>query len=348
MLLKNIILRNFRNFEEQRFVFSPFLTIIIGENAKGKTNLLEGIYFLINGVGFRESKEEELINIDKETTWVEGDFGLSDKSFNYKISLVRKEQVTVKIYLVNKTKKRHHQYLNEQTKAILFSPEQLEIINGPPEKRREYFNKQISLYDFEYKKRLVNYEMAVRKRNKILEIFKEENRLKEELFFWDRYLEEQGSYLTERRQKYVDFLNRHQNLDSKIFEIEYRKNEINQERLAEVFDLERRIRRTMIGPQKDEFIIYLNNKKKKNTHRFGSRSEQRLAVIWLKINEINYFEETRQNGRPILLLDDIFSEFDINNKKLVIDLIKKYQTIVTTTEIQLLKLANIPKTIIQL
>ena len=103
----------------------------------------------------------------------------------------------------------------------------------------------------------------------------------------------------------------------------------------------------MIGPQKDDFQINQKNESAKNLHHFGSRSEQRLAIFWLKFNEIKYLEEKFKN-RPLLLLDDVFSELDVKNKKLIIDLVKKYQTVVTTTEIELLELADVPKSIIKL
>ena len=168
-----------------------------------------------------------------------------------------------------------------------------------------------------------------------------------ELAYWNDYLEKQAGYLTKKRQEYVDFLNEHNNIDNKAFSVKYLKNEFNERRLEENFELEKRYRRTVIGPQKDDFEIYQKNNSLKNLHHFGSRSEQRLAIFWLKFNEIRLYEVSFKN-KPLLLLDDIFSELDIKNKKLIIDLVKKYQTIVTTTEIELLELADMPKSIIRL
>ena len=99
----------------------------------------------------------------------------------------------------------------------------------------------------------------------------------------------------------------------------------------------------MIGPQKDDFQIYI---KDKNVHHYGSRSEQRLAVFWLKINEITYHESIYKK-KPILLLDDVFSEFDKQNKKMVLELIEKYQTVLTTTEEEVIDLIDVPKKIIR-
>ena len=347
MLLKQIILSNFRNFADEKFVFNPFLTIIVGENARGKTNLLESIYLISHGEGFRESREDELIKFEQSSSEVQAVFASGDENFLFQMMIKRTDVGVNKIFSLNKARKKYFQYQKETAKTVLFSPEQIEIMLGPPEKRRRYFDNLLSSFDIVYKKRLTNYENALRKRNKILGSYHNEKDLYEELTFWNAYLTEQASYLIQKRQQYVDFLNQHKRIDSKEFSIEYRKNEFNQKRLEENFELEKRYRKTVIGPQKDDFQISQKNESLKNLHHYGSRSEQRLAVIWLKFNEIKYFEEMFES-KPLLLLDDIFSELDVKNKKLVIDLVKKYQTIVTTTEIELLELADVPKSIIKL
>src|SRR3989338_6493404 len=149
MLLKQIILKNFRNFKEAKFNFSPILTIIIGENARGKTNLLESVFAVIHGEGFRDTVE--------------------------------------KVFFVNKTKLRYVDYQKESTRAVLFSPEQIGIMTGSPDKRRKYFDSIIREFDIEYKKKLANYEIALRKRNKILETHFDEIQLKKEIAFWNDY-----------------------------------------------------------------------------------------------------------------------------------------------------------------
>lgn len=347
MLLKQINLKNFRNFEQVKFSFSPFLTIVIAENAKGKTNLLEAIYLTIHGEGFRESREDELIKFEASGSEAQATFVSGDESFIFQVNLKKISEGVEKIFSLNKSRKKYFQYQKETPKAVLFSPEQIEIITGPPERRRKYFDQLISSYDVEYKKRLVNYENALRKRNKILQIYKNEASLKAELPFWNKYLEENAAYLSLKRQEYAEFLNRHKKINSKEFSIEYVRNEFNKKRLEEHFEEERRYRRTVIGPQKDDFQLSQKAKNWQNIHHFGSRSEQRLAVFWLKFNEIKFIEGLFAI-KPLLLLDDIFSELDLKNKKLIIDLVKKYQTIVTTTEIELIDIADMPKSIITL
>ncbi len=348
MLLTKIRLHQFRNFDEKECQINPFLTVIIGDNARGKTNILEGIYFSIVGSGFRESREEELLQWGKDTAIVETSWNDEDAGFLFQIHLQNHQKPTEKKFYVNKAKKTapaYHQYL---TKSVLFAPEHILIISGSPDIRRDYFNRLISQVDLQYKKKLTNYEHALRKRNKVLELHRDEVSLKEELKFWDEYLIEQSAYITQKRQEYIDYLNKNQEIDKRSFEINYLKNEFTKERLKESFELEKRIRKTTIGPQKDDFAIYLSEEGvSENVHHYGSRSEQRLAVFWLKLNEIKYFEETFTK-KPILLLDDIFSELDTKNKKLVLDLVQKYQTVLTTTEKELLELADMPKSVINI
>lgn len=348
MLLKQIRLKNFRNFHNETVNFNPFLTIIIGANSKGKTNLLESVYFVINGVGFREKREEELINFGHNDASVEGIFNLGDTVMDYQVTLDKNSEIVKKTFYINRTKKKTVDYLQNQTRAVLFSPEQINTITGTPSLRRSYFNLLISYYDYEYKKRLVNYETALRKRNRVLEFSQNEEKLKEELKFWDKYLEEQAAYVTQKREEYLNYLNQNQKIDDKQFEIVYEKNIFDKEHLEKVFDQEKRWRQTLIGPQKDDFKIYLKKDNlNENIHLYGSRSEQRLAILWLKVNEVKYYEAFFKK-KPIILLDDIFSEFDLENKKLIFEVVEKYQTIVTTTEQELLDLSDMPKSVIKL
>ena len=337
MILQRMTLQNFRNFPNKIFDFDEHLTMIVGKNARGKTNLLEAVYFLLNGVGFRETREEELISIGEKGSQVNGKLIQEKEEIISTIFLQLQENYVVKQYLVNRTKQSHQRYLAEQTKAILFAPQQLEIVTGSPNLRREYLNRQISFYDFEYRKRVVNFENALRKRNKVLEFHFNRPTLNDEIQFWDGYLEEQAKYITQKRGEYINFLNKHPKLDHKLFRVEYLKSEVTKEKLFIARELEIKMRRTSIGPQKDDFIIIQNHGDNKNVQIYGSRSEQRLALFWLKYNEIRYFEET-QKKRPLILLDDIFSELDGHNRKMVVDLIEKYQTILTTTEEELPKL----------
>lgn len=352
MVLRWIRLKNFRNFKDKTIDLNPNLTVILGENSKGKTNLLEAIYFIVNGTGFRESKEAELMSFDAaEHAEVSAEFVEGKTKHNFKIVLIRKgvgeDARAEKSFFLGKTRKPQFQYRGELGKAVLFTPQQIELLTGSPDRRREYFNKLITLYDMEYKKRLDNYEKAVRRRNKILETYTSLDQLEKELLFWDEYLVKEAAYVTKKRGEYVTFLNANPAIDSKHFKIIHLKNEFTLDRIDAVKRVELATRRTMIGPQKDDFQIELVGESSKNMHKFGSRSEQRLTILWLKVNEVRYCRE-RTKRDPILLFDDIFSELDQKNRKLIFALIKNHQTVLTTTEREVLPFAKTPKTTIEI
>lgn len=332
MLLLSIDVTHFRNFEKKTVTIHPSLTVIVGENARGKTNLLESIYFITHGSGFRESREQELIQVDRNDLRVRTVLKLHSKTVELQIYLRKIGDIAEKTFFVDKTKKKYWQFLKETVYSVLFSPEQIEIVTGSPDIRREYLDKLISFYDMEYKTKLTNYENALRKRNKILQTVYDTAKLKEELIFWDTYLITNGQYIGKQRREYISFLNENNKLDKRIFRIQYVESRISQEILDESLSEERRLKRTLIGPQKDDFLIIQKDARgEKELHHFGSRSEQRLAIFWLKLNEIKYYENAFKQ-KPILLLDDVFSELDHKNKQLILGLIPGYQTIMTTTE----------------
>ncbi|MEK7109825.1 MAG: DNA replication and repair protein RecF [Patescibacteria group bacterium] len=344
MILKSIFFHNFRNFDKKHFKINPYLTAIFGDNALGKTNLLEGIYFILKGEGFRESKEEQLIIFNEKNGYVDAKIeNKKNKDIsNLRIDLTINDFGLSKTYFLEKTKKGRHSYLKNLIPVVLFSPEQIEVIDRTMSYRREYFDKFLSGIDSEYKKWLTNYNQALRKRNKILELNFSNPNIKDLLDFWNKYLIDKGLYLIKKRTEYIKYLNSNKNIDSKEFFIDYHASQLSFDRFNESLARELLIRKTIIGPHRDEYHIFMIDKSsvKKNIHMYGSRSEQRLSLFWLKINELKYLEDFFKK-KPILLLDDIFSELDHNNKKLIFNLIGNYQTIITSTEKELIKLINL-------
>ena len=347
MVLKKISFLHFRNFGEATFYFNPFLTIIIGPNSVGKTNLLEGVYFLCHGSGFRERSQEELINSMMDKCTVEAIFGDGKSNLDLRILLDKTIQFS-KVYFVNRIKKRFLDYSTLSPFVAIFSPNFIYVIDGQPSDRRDFFDRIIGSVDIEYKKRLANYENCLKKRNKLLEVEKNIDKLKEELVFWDNYLIDHASYIVKKRWEFVNFLKNNKKLDSKTFSLDYQPNEISPHRFAETFEKQLYTRKTLVGPQRDIYEIYIGEEEnKKNVHKFGSRSEQRLSLFWILLNEIKLIQEVTKQ-RPILLLDDIFSELDSINKALILKLIKNYQTIITTIDPNVIDLIDTPHTIIEL
>lgn len=340
MILQKLSVHNFRNFTLKHIDCDPRLTILIGENARGKTNLLEAVYFVTNGTGFRETKEQELMRIGGEPrTSVSAVFINGAEPLQSSIFLEAENGHVKKTFTVNKAKKQSRQYLSQQTRSVLFAPEHIELLTGAPDIRRSYVNGVLKLLDLEYRKRVDAYEQGLRRRNKVLQKSDEILDLDAELAYWDSMLVEHATYISKKRQEYVDALHANPTLDDIQFSVHYVCNEFTKERLREYKELELKTRRTMIGPQKDDFIISIRDK---SAHHFASRSEQRFTILWLKLNEIHLYE--KQTGmKPILLLDDIFSEFDEHNKKRVLKLVERYQVVLTTTEEQIVEFAETEK-----
>lgn len=348
MWFKKITFRHFRSFKNQSFYFNPFLNIILGKNAVGKTNLIEGIMFCLQGEGFREEKEEELIFQGKNSLLVEGELKDEEKSISLKIILIKKNSFSKKEYFVEGKKKRKREYLDHSLPVVVFSPSFLRIIDGEPSLRRNFFDRIISRIDFEYNVRLTNFETALRKRNKILEKEEDIEKIKEELVFWDDYLERQAEYITQKRKELVDFFNNLQPITSRKFFINYKKNEFTKKKASLVFHQEIKQKKTLIGPQKDEFEFFLKEGNLDINLRFyGSRSQQKLVFLWMLVNQNQLFQK-KLNKKPIFLLDDVFSEFDISHQKLVFEMIKKQQTFITTTQSEILNFIDFPYLIINL
>lgn len=345
MLLNLIKLKNFRNFKKNQFFFNPFLTIIIGKNSVGKTNLLESIFFGVNGHGFRERKESQLISFGEKTTEVEMKLKKNQDDLRLRIYLNLINNQIKKYFFVNNVGKNLTFYHKENISPVLFTPNEIELVTGGPELRRHYLNQFLSKIDLDYKNYLNNYKNALKRRNKLLvDKGKKIFQLKEEIKFWDSYLEKHSKFIIKKRAEYIDFLNKNCQINHYQLKINYLKNQFIPFYSGRYFEKEVVLGQTLTGPQKDDIKIFINEKE---AHYFASRSEQRLALLWLKINEIKYIE-TIFKKKPLLLLDDIFSELDLSNKKLVLNLVKRYQTVMTTTEPIILDFIDFPHSIITL
>lgn len=334
---------HFRNFKQSIFLFNPFLTIVAGRNSVGKTNLLEALFFGLRGHGFREEKDRELIHTKAFTATVALESKEGNESNTQKIILSSTPTIT-KQCLFNKIKKRLHEYSVHSMPAIVFSPSFLYVIDGQMHERRVFFDRMINHMSKTYKRRLGFYEQALRKRNKLLEKIADVDRLKEQLVFWDDYLIQEAHYISEKRKEIIDFLNKYPLLDHTHFKIIYHKNEISKKTLLDTFEKQRLIRKTLVGPQRDIYELYIDGK---NVHKYGSRSEQRLTLFWIVMNEMRVYEE-KLKQKSVVLLDDIFSELDIKNKSLVIDIVKNHQTIISTIDEDYVDHLPFEKTLIHL
>jgi DNA replication and repair protein RecF len=330
MLLKHLHLQNFRNYSKKVFKFSPTTTLIVGPNTSGKSNLIEAIFFMSNGRSFRIEKDEQLVKFGAEIARIKSKIG--DKELEV---VIAKEGVggrlrPFKKYLVNGVNKRKVDFVGNFF-AVLFAPNDLEIIIGSPFKRRDFIDNILIQTDRDYRLAIAFYEKGLRARNALLHRIKETGvRSEKEFAYWDNLLIGQGQKITKKREALIEYLEQSKKeiLD---FEIFYDKSTISKERLLQYKDAEVGAGVTLVGPHRDDFILNLKNKTELHDIKFfGSRGQQRLAILQLKLLELIFIEQ-RTGERPVLLLDDIFSELDEGHINLVLEMIGGQQTILTTT-----------------
>lgn len=189
----------------------------------------------------------------------------------------------------------------------------------------------ISQVDREYRRASLSYEKGLRQRNRLLWQLREfpgGTLGRARLLFWDRLLIKNGDYISARREEFINFVNEMESINNQKFELTYDKSAISEARLAQYAEEEVAAATTLVGPHRDDFVFKMAGRE---LARFGSRGEQRMAVLWLKLAELS-FVENKTETRPTLLLDDIFSELDHAHRDVVIKITDKQQTIITTAD----------------
>ncbi|MCL5797201.1 MAG: DNA replication and repair protein RecF [Patescibacteria group bacterium] len=348
MIIRKVELSNFRQYKKKSFVFSPKSTVILGENASGKTNLLESVFILAAGGSFKADQDRETISFTSEVGRIKGDI-MSRTNEKTILEVVLSQGIVLgqpspmKRYLVNGVGKRVVDFVGRLI-VVLFWPQDLELVTDSPGKRRRYLDFVLMQTDREYRRTLRSYEKGVRQRNKVLEAIRDRGAERKQLLFWDQLLIKSGSYITKKREEYISFINRHSNPSSKDegipkYEIYYDKSTISEVRLNQYSEEEIAAAVTLVGPHRDDIKFQITNNKEQKTEEtgrdlslYGSRGEQRLAILWLKLNELAYIEKT-VGEKPVLLLDDIFSELDEKHRKLISSVTIQQQTIITTTDL---------------
>lgn len=333
MLLRKVSLLNFRNYKKKEFFLGENGCFLVGKNTSGKTNFLEAVYLLATGKSFRAGREREMIFWGEEVGRVEAEVEIGGEKERLEVVIAgKKGRRGGKRFKINGVGKRQVDFVGKMA-AVLFWPEDLEMITGRPSLRRKYINRVLVQADREYRVSLSAYEKGLRQRNKLLDKIKEGRGKREQLYFWDRLLIKNGGIVTSKREEFVDFLNKRIDVfyDLEIF---YDKSAVSEKRLKKYEREELLAGATLVGPHRDDIKVNLRSRKKKeliDLQRFGSRGEQRLAVLALKLAEVEFLAE-RFKERPVLLLDDIFSELDKEHRKLVLEKVFNQQTVITATE----------------
>lgn len=326
MAIKKLKLLNFRNFAQADLNFSQ-TTLLIGDNAQGKSNLLEAIYFLATTKSPRADRDIQLLKENEQVCRVEGEVGGETK---LEIAMQKREGDGLgleKRVRVNGIPRRASDYIGNLV-AIHFSPEDINLVTGPPALRRWHIDLTLAQVNKIYKNALNRYHSALTSRNRILKKIKEGLAKTDELDFWTKEMVGSGAQITQSRKDFFQFVNSLSSNGFGNFHFLYHENVISEERMREYLAREVAAGLCLIGPHRDDFIFKLNGS---DLAYFGSRGEQRTAVLELKLAELKYLCKGKDCS-PLLLLDDVFSELDEVHREYVISTINGSQVILSAVE----------------
>lgn len=336
MKINSLSLRNFRNYESLDISFNPSRNIIVGENAQGKTNLVESVYMCSFARSFRTSNSTDLVMFGKDMCLISAD--IESSSFDRKIGISVTRQGKKMIKKDGKPVSRTAELLNNLV-VVIFSPEDLRIIKDSPDKRRNFINKEISQLRPRYFECLKNYNDALKQKNALL---KNDVIMDEMLDIYDSQLAYNGYELVKYRRNFVDKLSAcSSELQSRIsqgretLEITYSESctaDSAEQMMAEFAasrEKDRMYRSASIGPHRDDLEFFINGK---DARKFGSQGQQRTIALCMKLAEVRIARDVLMEN-PVLILDDVLSELDIERQKFLLKEIDDVQLFITSTEL---------------
>lgn len=334
MIISSLELADFRNYENLQITFSEGTNILYGDNAQGKTNILEAIYLSATTKSHKGSKDKEVIR-----------FGCNEGHIR---SYIKKDEVTTRVDMhLRKAKSKGIAIDGQKIKkaaellgllnVVFFSPEDLSIIKNGPAERRHFVDSELCQLDQFYLYNLMHYNKIINQRNQLLKDIYFNPSLADTLSIWDSQLVSFGSKIIERRKLFVEQLNEiihdiHFNLSGgkEHIRIVYEPNvsiEDLERELAAAQDRDRKLKMTTVGPHRDDFSFYNGDV---DIRKFGSQGQQRTVALSLKLSEIELVKKITKDT-PVLLLDDVLSELDSNRQNYLLNSIGNIQTIITCT-----------------
>jgi len=353
--VKKIKLINFRNYINLDIELNKTLNIFVGDNAQGKTNLLESIYICSNGRSYRTSKDKELINLNKTKAYIGLD--IEKEQFTKSVEIKFEKDMKKRIR-VNKVELEKVSELIGILNVVIFSPEDLKLVKEGPAERRNFLDIEISQIKPRYKYNLAKYNKILMQRNNLLK--SQPQKISQDLLdIWNTQLSQVGAEIITERVRFIEKLaiiskNIHNKLTGELEELRleylpsFNIDGLNiqdiQLRMKSILekniDIDIQKGSTGIGPHRDDLDIIINGI---SARIFGSQGQQRTAALSLKLAEVELIK-SEIGEYPVLLLDDVFSELDLNRRKYLISTFKDVQTIITSTDdIDLEKLYNVGK-----
>ena len=337
-VVKKISIENIRSHDKFNIKLSPTVTVIVGGNGSGKTSIIEAIYIALRGTSFKGS-DNDVLRYDSPWWRIETEFdNFTKRTITFD---AEKENSRKKIVVGEKITSRIS--MKDKYPVVLFDPDDLRLLHGSPARRRQFIDRFISQLDPIYQNATRKYERALKQRNNLL---KKPNISRDELFVWDIALSEYGAYIIEKRIAFIEKINSQLNdqynsiADSHhVASVHYSNTYIGDIKQKLLNDLHARIKRdrltgfTSSGPHRHDVIFKFNNYLALDV---ASRGEVRTMVLAIKFMEVEIIEQIT-NVKPIILLDDVFSELDGSRRKAITKYLKDYQTIITTTDADVVK-----------
>ena len=336
MIIKSIELCNFRNYEREEFHFHEGTNVLYGDNAQGKTNVLEAIFVGGTTKSHKGSKDSDMIMKGREEAHLR--YFVEKRDCTYKVEIHMRKGRTKGIAIDGLPISSSKELMGLCN--IFFSPEDLGIIKEGPEQRRRFMDMELCQMNKAYLYYLTQYKKILKQRNALLKQIQQNSNLKETLEIWDEQLVEQGSKLIEIREQFVQEIaaimkEKHRNLTGgqEDIEVKYKPNCPAKDFSRQLFMEGERdvvLGTTTVGPHRDDIQFFINGQEVKV---YGSQGQKRTAALSLKMAEIEIVEKTI-GEKPILLLDDVLSELDRNRQNYLLENIKGIQTIITCTGLE--------------
>ncbi len=334
MFIDSLALNNYRNYVEENITFSHGINILYGDNAQGKTNILEAIYMLATTKSHRGSRDKEIINFNATESHIRAYVNRNDINHRIDMHLRASKNKGVAIDMVPIKKSAE---LMGLMNIIFFSPEDLSIIKDSPSERRKFIDMELCQINKIYYSDLSTYNKIINQRNNLLKQISFDRKQIDMLDVWDIQLVNYGIKVIKERNNFINMINEiipeiHDKLTfgkEKIL-LCYDKNvdcDIYYDELLKIRDKDIKYQTTQIGPHRDDIIFTVNGM---DVKKYGSQGQQRTVALSLKLAEIELVKKLI-NDNPILLLDDVMSELDSNRRDALLESIDDIQTIITCT-----------------
>lgn len=337
MKINKLKLTNFRNHKSFNLEFEGKSMLIRATNGSGKTNILEAIHLLSTTKSLRARYDREMIHYDEEYLRIEAQIEKHNDEIELEMFIQKNpnfQNMSSKTVKIDRTKKGISMFAGTLN-TVLFTPESIDLISGSPSNRRKYMDMVLFQIDSEYKTAHTKYLKVVRQRNKILEIINETGSGISQLEYWNKELLTNGNLIQKKREDFLLYVQQNLNSyadklseDKLTFSLEYIKKEITEEKLKEYQHREIASKNTLMGPHRDDIDFTMEGH---SLSSYGSRGQQRTNVLALKLCELDYINNS-VGERPVLLLDDIYSELDELHKKAIDNIIPLQQTLITNAD----------------